>query len=167
MNSTAEEKIVIVDEHNNETGSATRREMRTKNLPHRATFIMVFNSSGQIFVQQRTETKDIYPGCYDAVAGGIVLEGETYETAAARELAEELGIRDTGLTALFDFCHKDENNFVWGRAYSCTYDGPIILQEEEVAWGAFFSLDEVHQFTASKPFTPDGLYVLKRYLEDQ
>jgi isopentenyldiphosphate isomerase len=167
MYNAAEEKIVIVDEHNNEIGSATRREMRARNLPHRATFILVFNSAGQLFVQQRTTWKDIYPGYYDAVCGGVVQEGETYEVSAARELAEELGIRDTELTALFDFSYRGKNNFVWGRAYSCIFAGAITLQEEEVAWGSFLALKEVLQLTADKPFTPDGLYVLNRYLSGQ
>ena len=167
MYNTAEEKIVIVDEHNNEIGSATRREMRARNLPHRATFILVFNSAGQLFVQQRTTWKDIYPGYYDVVCGGVVQEGETYEVSAARELAEELGIRDTKLTALFDFSYRGKNNFVWGRAYSCIFDGAITLQKEEVAWGSFLSHKEVLQLTAGKPFTPDGLYVLNRYLAEQ
>jgi isopentenyldiphosphate isomerase len=167
MNLAAEEKIIIVDERNNEIGSATRREMRARNLPHRATFILVFNSAGQLFVQQRTAWKDIYPGYYDAVCGGVVQEGETYEVSAVRELAEELGIRDTECTTLFDFSFREKNNFVWGRAYSCIYDGAITLQEEEVAWGSFLSLEEVLQLTASKSFTPDGLYVLKRYLANR
>jgi isopentenyldiphosphate isomerase len=167
MDNAAEEKIVIVDEHNNKIGSATRREMRAKNLPHRATFILVFNSRDQIFVQQRTTTKDIYPGYYDAVCGGVVQEDETYAMSAARELAEELGIRDTQLTVLFDFKYRGKNNFVWGRAFSCTYDGTITLQEEEVAWGSFLSLEEVLQLTASKSFSPDGLYVLNRYLAER
>lgn len=167
MYNAAEEKIVIVDEQNNEIGSATRQEMRARNLPHRATFILVFNSAGQLFVQQRTTRKDIYPGYYDAVCGGVVQEGETYEVSAVRELAEELGIRDTECTTLFDFSFREKNNFVWGRAYSCIYDGAITLQEEEVAWGSFLSLEEVLQLTASKSFTPDGLYVLKRYLANR
>ncbi len=167
MYNAADERIIIVDERNKEIGVTTRREMRERNLPHRATFILVFNSAGQLFVQQRTTSKDIYPGYYDAVCGGVVQEGETYKESATRELAEELGIRDTELTALFDFSYSGKNNFVWGRAFSCTYDGAITLQEEEVAWGSFLLHKEVLQLSASKPFTPDGLYVLNRYLAEQ
>lgn len=164
MTSVAEERIVIVDEHNNKVGSATRREMRERNLPHRACFILVFNSAGQLFVQQRTAWKDMYPGYYDVACGGVVQEGETYEMSAARELDEELGIRETAITALFDFFFKDSNNLVWGRAFVCTYDGVITLQQEEVAGGDFLPIEQVVQLSANKPFTPDGLYVLNRYL---
>jgi isopentenyldiphosphate isomerase len=163
----SEEKIIIVDDHNNEVGSATRREMRERNLPHRASFILVFNSNDRLFVQQRTAWKDIYPGYYDVTCGGVVQEGETYEISAARELAEELGIKETKITPLFDFYYKETTNKVWGRAFVCTYDGDITLQQEEVAGGAFLPIEEVVQLTATKSFTPDGLLVLNRFLAGQ
>lgn len=166
MGNPADEKIIIVDDHNNEVGSATRREMRERNLPHRASFILVFNRSGQLFVHQRTAWKDIYPGYYDVACGGVVQEGETYEVSAVRELAEELGIRETEISPLFDFFYKDSTNKVWGRAFVCTYDGVIILQKEELAGGAFYPVEEVVQLTATRPFTPDGLYLLNRYLNN-
>jgi len=164
MDNAAEKKIIIVDDHNNEVAAITRREMRERNLPHRACFILVFNRAGQLFVHQRTAWKDIYPGYYDVASGGVVEEGETYEVSAARELAEELGIRKTKITPLFDFFFKDKTNKVWGRAFACTYDGVITLQKEEVAGGAFLPVEEVKQLAATQPFTPDGLYVLNRYL---
>jgi len=164
MDNAAEKKIIIVDDHNNEVGSITRREMRERNLPHRACYILVFNRAGHLFVQQRTAWKDIYPGYYDVASGGVVEEGETYEVSAARELAEELGIRKTRISPLFDFYFKDITNKVWGRAFVCTYDGIITLQQEEVACGAFYPIAEVAQLAATKPFTPDGLFVLNRYL---
>ncbi|NIR17298.1 MAG: NUDIX domain-containing protein, partial [Desulfobacterales bacterium] len=71
-------------------------------LPHRATYILVFNSGGELYVQKRTQTKDVFPGYYDVAAGGVVLAGESYEEGAVRELLEELGIRGTPLEELFD-----------------------------------------------------------------
>jgi isopentenyldiphosphate isomerase len=167
MTRVAEERIVLVDDHNNAFGFATRREMREHNLPHRASFILVFNSAGQLFVQQRTTSKDIYPGYYDVTCGGVVQEGETYEVSAKRELAEELGIREAKVTPLFDFYYKETTNKVWGRAFVCTYDGVITLQQEEVAYGVFLPIEGVAQLTATKPFTPDGLFVLNRYLANR
>ena len=163
--SAGDEIITIVDVDNNVVGSATRREMRDRGLPHRATYILVFNSKGELFVQKRTMSKDIYPGYYDVATGGVVLVDESYDLSAERELAEELGARNTPLTPHFDFKHEDDNNIVWGRLYTCTYDGEIILQEEEVESGEFITIDEVLKLIQKEPFTPDGLYALKRYLE--
>jgi isopentenyldiphosphate isomerase len=160
-----DEIITIVDADNTVVGSATRHEMRAKGLPHRATYILVFNSKGEVFVQKRTMTKDIYPGYYDVATGGVVLADESYDLSAERELAEELGAQNTPLIPHFDFKHEDDNNIVWGRLYTCTYDGKITLQEEEVESGEFLTIDEVLKLCKKEPFTPDGLYALKRYLK--
>jgi 8-oxo-dGTP pyrophosphatase MutT (NUDIX family) len=161
------EIVAIVDEKNNVVGAAPRFEMRAKNLPHRAAYILVFNSSGELFVQKRTPVKDVYPGYYDVAAGGVVLADESYEISAERELAEEMGIRDVALTHLFDFYHQDADSRVWGRVYSCVYDGEIVLEEDEVESGGFYSVDEVLQSSLREPYTPDGLSVLKRYLKEK
>lgn len=160
----ADEIVTIVDRNNRVTGSISRRQMRAGNLPHRAAYILVFNSSGELFVQKRTMNKDVFPGCFDIAAGGVVLAGESYEKAAKRELAEELGIRDTDLTAHFTFAYEDDHNMVWGKVFSCIYDGRLSLQADEVADGFFARPAEVLALSNTHPFTPDGIYVLKRYL---
>lgn len=162
-----DEIVLIVDRDNNETGSAPRHVMRTKGLPHRASYILVFNSAGELFVQKRTMSKDIYPGYYDIAAGGVVLAGESYDESAMRELAEELGIKDTDISSHFTFLYEEGTNRVWGRVYSCTYDGNLTLQKEEVESGFFLAPLKVLALSEKEPFTPDGIYVLKRYLESE
>ena len=164
---TDHEIVIIVDEQNNVVGAMPRREMRSARLPHRATYILVFNSRGELYVQKRTHTKDVFPGCYDVTAGGVVLTGESYEEGAVRELDEELGIRRVPLTQLFDFYYEDEHIRVWGETFSCLYDGKLLLQEEEVESGAFMKIEEVLRLAKSEAFTPDGIYVLRRYLGNE
>jgi len=161
----ADEMVTIVDERNRVVGAAPRREMRAGNLPHRATYILVFNPRGELYVQKRTQSKDVFPGYYDVAAGGVILAGESYEEGAARELEEELGVKGVPLTRLFDFSYKDEWVKIWGAAFSCIYDGEVVLQQEEVESGAFLAVDEVFRLAAAQSFTPDGLYVLRRYGE--
>ena len=165
--SSANEVVIIVDKNNIETGKAPRHEMRARGLPHRACYILVFNSRGQLFVQKRTTSKDIYPGYFDIAAGGVVLAGESYDESARRELQEELGIRDALLTSHFTFFHSEGKNQVWGRVYSCIHDGELILQEEEVESGFFAAPEKVVELSNKNPFTPDGIYVLERYLQEK
>jgi isopentenyldiphosphate isomerase len=165
MNS-ADEIVAIVDERNNVVGTATRREMRAKRLPHRSTYILVFNSQGQLYVQKRTQTKDLFPGYYDPAAGGVVLAGESYAECAKRELEEELGIRDVPLTWHFVFFFSDKQTRVWGGLFSCVYDGKIVLQQEEIESGAFLSINDILQRAETEPFTPDGMVALSRYLSN-
>ncbi|HYM12983.1 MAG TPA: NUDIX hydrolase YfcD [Bryobacterales bacterium] len=161
----ADEIVAIVDEQNRVVGSATRREMRASRALHRACYILVFNSQGELFLQKRTETKDVYPGRYDPTAGGVVLAGEDYDQSARREIEEEMGVRGVPLHPLFDLYFEDEAVRLWGRVYSCVYDGPVVLQAEEVASGRFLPVEEILRLAGSQPFTPDGLRVLRQYLK--
>ncbi len=161
------EKVAVVDKNNQVKGWAYRAQIRAQGLPHRATYILVFNSSKELFVQKRTMTKDVYPGYYDVATGGVVLFGESYEESAARELEEELGIREVALSPHFDFYYGDGSNRVWGRLFTCTYDGDMTLQEEEVESGSFMDLATIRERTERDSFTPDSLYALQRYLDRQ
>jgi isopentenyldiphosphate isomerase len=163
--STTDEIVTLVDEHNHVIGAVPRGEMRAKRLPHRSTYVFVFNTHGDLYVQKRTMTKDVFPGYYDTAAGGVVLAGESYETCAKRELAEEMGIRDVPLRWHFDFYFTDVHNRVWGSVFSCVYDGAIVLQEAEVESGAFLPISEILRRAQTEPFTPDGMYALGRYLD--
>jgi 8-oxo-dGTP pyrophosphatase MutT (NUDIX family) len=158
------ERVVIVDADNAAVGVAPRHEMRSQRLPHRATFILVFDTKGRILVQKRTDTKDVYPGYYDLAAGGVVTEGESYDESAVREAAEELGIRGVPLEHRFDFYYEDPGNRCFGRVYSCVCDGPFTLQPEEVVSVEFTELPEVLDGRIA-PLTPDTVEALRRYLE--
>lgn len=158
------ERVIIVDESNREVGVAPRHEMRANRLPHRATFIFVFDTRGRLLVQKRTDTKDMYPGYLDLAAGGVVAAGESYAESAEREAAEELGIRDTPLVERFEFYYEDEKNRCFGRAYTCTCDGPFSLQPEEVVGAEFRELAEI-MAGRIEPVTPDTLEALHRLLK--
>lgn len=160
----AEELVALVDQDNRPLGAVTRRIMRQQRLIHRATYILVFNTEGSLFIQKRSKTKDIYPGYWDIAAGGVVLAEEDYEAAALRELHEELGIKGKALDPLFDHYFEDEANRVWGRIYTCRHNGPFILQREEIDYGRFLPPAEVTLLHQAEPVTPDGLLILERVL---
>jgi isopentenyldiphosphate isomerase len=167
MQDPAEEIVQIVDENNQEIAAITRAMMREQGLIHRACYILVFNKAGELFVQKRTMTKDIYPGYWDVAAGGVVLAGESYEQSAQRELAEELGVSKVKLRFLFDQYYKDDNNRVWGRIFTCIHEGPFILQKEEVEYGRFMPPQTALDYSKIEPFTPDGIILLKKLLRHE
>jgi isopentenyldiphosphate isomerase len=158
----AEEIVEIVDRDNNSIGAVSRRIMRQQKLIHRACYILVFNRNGELFVQKRTMTKDVYPGFWDLAAGGVVLAGESYEDSARRELREELGVAGVKLRHLFDQYYEDADNKVWGRIFACTCDGPFTLQAEEIDYGRFMPLAEIERLNQTEPVTPDGMLLLQR-----
>ncbi len=159
--SPGDELVWIVDEKNRPLGSATRREMREKRLIHRSTYILVADSAGRLLVQKRTTSKDVYPGLWEIAAGGVVNYGEEYLPSAIRELKEETGIRGVELQEHLDFFYEDSENRLWGRLFSCTYDGEIRPQPEEVAEARFVDKWEMAELLSSERFTPDSYFVIE------
>ncbi len=161
------EIVQIVDRDNREAEMLPRFVMRQQGLIHRASYILVFNDQGQLFLQKRTATKDLYPSCWDVAAGGVVLGGESYEDSAVRELSEELGVQVESMTALFDQYFEEEENRVWGRIFSCVHNGPFHLQKEEVASGLFMDVPAIFKLSEQEKFTPDGIDILSKVAKNR
>jgi isopentenyldiphosphate isomerase len=161
---SADELVDVVDEGDRVLAQATRREVRQRNLRHRAVYILIFNSYGQLFVHRRTLTKDIFPGYWDVAVGGVVNAGEDYDDGAVRELREELGVRNVPLRRLFPMRYEDASNQVHGMVYSCTCEGSFTLQASEILSGEWMDLDLLLERTQHAPFCPDGLEALRLYL---
>src|SRR5680860_1615608 len=119
------EVVDVVDEDDRVVGYAARAEVRAKKLLHRGATILCRNSQGDIYVHRRTDDKDVFPGMYDACLGGMVGRGESYEAAARRELAEELGIEDAHLCFVFKHLYRGGDNPCWTEGYEVTRDGPV------------------------------------------
>ncbi len=159
----SQEIVTVVDGENRPVAELPRHRVRSGNLPHRATFIFVFDRAGRVLVQRRTAIKDLYPSHYDLAAGGVVAAGESYEECAEREAEEELGIRGTVLEPKLDFYYEDERNRCFGRVFTCVHEGPFILQPEEVESVAFHTVEEVAAGGIA-PVTPDSRLALDRLL---
>lgn len=115
-------------------------------------------------MHRRTLSKAIYPGYWDVAAGGMVQADESYVESAARELEEELGVAGVELTAHEQFFFDQPDNRLWCAVFSAVWDGPLKLQPEEVIEARFIAVDQVLHETAEKPYCPDSLAALKRYL---
>ena len=59
---------------------------------HRACYVAVLTSAGELVVHRRADWKDVYPGYWDVCFGGVLGAGEAWDDAAHRELQEEAGI---------------------------------------------------------------------------
>eukprot|EP01084_Bolivina_argentea_P295154 508079_1 len=159
------ELIVHVDENNNTLGYVTRKEMRVKDLFFRGSYILVFNSNNQLYVQKRTLTKDYCPGFLDNCAGGVVGKDETNDENAYRELYEELGIdllKDNKKLKYHGcFLYKT----VWENIYSCIYDGIIVPQPTEVESVHLKTIDEIQQEHRNGiKYCPDSMAALNHYI---
>ncbi len=139
-------------------GAAPRSQVRARNLPHAATAVLVRDPAGRVYVHRRTDSKDIYPGRHDCFAGGVVLAGERPDDAAARELAEELGITGVPIDPWFRFWYADDRTHYLAFVYGTRWDGPVVHQPEEVADGGWMPVPELLDRLADPGwrFVPDG-----------
>src|SRR5262245_46137287 len=108
--------------------------MRAERLQHRGVAIAVLSSDDRLLVHRRASTKDIWPSRWDLAAGGVVAAGESYEQAAARELAEELGIEVDAETMTFlgSGRYVDDDVALIGRGYLTVHDGPFRFTDGEI-----------------------------------
>jgi isopentenyldiphosphate isomerase len=160
---SASELVDVVDSDDQVVGIATRAEVRSRNLWHRACYIIALDCEGRIFVHLRTATKDIFPSHYDLVVGGVLAAGEDYRTGAEREVQEELGVEPHDLSRVGKICYEDASNRVIGEIFDCRVTPPLRLQPEEVVSGEWLRLDEIEERILSQPFCPDGVLAFRSW----
>ncbi|MBI3929609.1 MAG: NUDIX domain-containing protein [Armatimonadetes bacterium] len=163
--SESEEMVDVIDLDNQVVEVLPRSLVRSRNLLHRGVGILCCNSRGETYVHRRTPTKDVFPGMYDMFVGGVVESGERYHQAAAREIAEELGIRGAPPDYLFTHLYLGERNRSRIQVYRVLWDGPIRWQPEEIEWGDWLPESDLADWVSTVPVVPDGLEVFYRYLE--
>ncbi len=161
------ELIAWVDEQDRVLGALPRAQLRSRGLIGRGTFILLFNSAGELCVHRRTLSKAVYPGYWDIAAGGMVAAGESYALSAERELAEELGIGGAVLHDHGRFFFDQPENRIWCGVFSAVSDAPLVPQPEEVLEARFMSLEAAQRDTELKPYCPDSLVALQHYLANR
>jgi isopentenyl-diphosphate delta-isomerase type 1 len=147
-----DEVLYEVDRNDQVIGPRTRGDIHRLGLIHRAVHILVFNDQNNLFLQKRSERKDVNPGLWDTSAAGHVDFGESYHEAALRELNEELGI-DTPDS--FEFLYKLEanqsNGWEFIEVYRTHFNGKLQLNEDEISEGQWLSLNELDDWLKTKP----------------
>lgn len=158
------EEVEEVDRAGNVIRVISRKEMRTTVARHRAVFIAVLSSSGQLLVHQRALTKDIWPGWWDVAVGGVMAPGEDAETAAQRELQEELGISGVTLTPLATGGYEDSNVRLLSAAFLCYHDGPFTFADGEVIDSAWVPREEILDWLSKHSVLPDSCALVLPFL---
>jgi isopentenyldiphosphate isomerase len=147
-----EEIFDVVNERDEVIDRRPRSEVHRLGLMHRAVHVLVFNSRGEVFLQQRSLTKDRQPGLWDSSASGHLDAGEEYDPCALRELREELGLQLAGPPErLFKLPAgpQTDQEHVW--VYRCRAEGPFQLHPEEIRGGGWFAREAVSRWMADRP----------------
>ena len=151
------EEVILVDENDKVIGFMEKMEAHLKGVMHRAFSVFIFNSSGEMLLQQRAIGKYHSAGLWSNACCSHPYPGEDIEMAAQRRLNEEMGFK-TSLEKLFDFVYKAsfgneliENEF--DHVFVGKYEGEININPQEVNDYSFKSVKAIKQELKEKPET--------------
>ncbi|MFM7872409.1 MAG: NUDIX domain-containing protein [Actinomycetota bacterium] len=153
--------VEIVDESGVVERVVTRREMRAGRLRHRSVFVAVLDERNRLLIHRRSPHKDVWPGWCDVAVGGVVALGEDFESAARREVFEEIGLVDVGLEILDGGrlqTYDDDQVSVVGRCFLVHSSGPFRFHDGEVVEAWWSTRREFE--TSSERFLPDSMALL-------
>jgi 8-oxo-dGTP pyrophosphatase MutT (NUDIX family) len=140
-----------------------RSVMRRDRLRHRAVFVAVTDGEGRLLVHRRSDGKDVWPGWFDIAVGGVVASGESYESAATREVAEEVGVTDAEcevLDAGRARSYDDDQVSLLGRCFRVCHPGPFLFSDGEITEAWWSPMEDVEAMIRRESFLPDSLALL-------
>jgi len=117
------EKVILVNKNNRKIGEEEKIKAHKSGKLHRAFSIFVFNSKGELLIQQRAKAKYHSGGLWSNTVCSHSRPGETYQQAVHRRLKEEMGF-DCKLRKLFCFIYN--TGFKDGlieNEYDCVFIG--------------------------------------------
>jgi isopentenyl-diphosphate delta-isomerase len=139
--------VILVDTADNVIGEMSKLEVHQKGLLHRAFSIFIFNSNGQIVMQQRALHKYHSGGLWSNTCCSHAAPGEILQETAHARLKEEMGM-SCNLMATIKFIYKVQcNNGLIEHEYDQIFLGytdetPIINTDEVSDW-KYMSIDEL------------------------
>ena len=155
----------VVNEHDEIIDQQPRSLVHSQGLRHRAAHVLVFNKTGQVFLQLRSQSKDNHPGVWDNSCSGHVDAGESYAVAAERELMEEIGLLvEEPLEELFKLEARPENGMEFVTVFMTDSEGPFELNAEEIDDGRWATPTEIQTalITETEKYSPTFRMIWER-----
>lgn len=159
--SSPDEALILVDENDREIGFRSKDEChRGEGLLHRAFSVFLFNSRGEVLLQQRSPLKPLWPNYWSNSCCSHPHRDEMVPEAAQRRLREELGV-SCELRFLYKFTYHArfgelgaEREYCW--VYAGYTDDQVAVHPDEIADYRYVAPDALTREIAVDParFTP-------------
>lgn len=147
--------VILVNEQDEPIGVMEKMEAHRKGVLHRAFSIFIFNSKGEMLLQQRAQGKYHSGGLWTNTCCSHPLPGEDTLHAATRRLQEEMGFT-TLLEKIFDFVYLTEfehglTEHEFDHVFIGTFEGRMTPDPMEVKDYCYKSLEEIEATLLSHP----------------
>jgi isopentenyl-diphosphate delta-isomerase len=166
------DKVVTVNEQDEQLGILDKLEAHEKGVLHRAFSVFIVNSNNDLLLQQRAAHKYHSPGLWSNTCCSHPMPGEDTKDAAHRRLREEMGF-NCNLEFMFTlrYCSDVGNNLTeneMDHVFIGTYNGPVNTNPEEVQDHKFVSIERLLQETTEHPqlFTAWLHLALPKFIEN-
>ena len=143
------EKVILVDENDNQVGVMPKLEAHQKGLLHRAFSIFIFNSKYELLLQKRASSKYHSGGLWTNTCCSHPREGEDILDAANRRLIEEMGI-ETSLRKVHEFIYKAEldndlTEYEFDHVFYGVYNEEPIINKDEADDFKWIDMDSLNE----------------------
>jgi isopentenyl-diphosphate delta-isomerase len=155
------EPLVLVDPQDRELGYMPKSQAHEgAGTLHRAFSLFLFNSAGELLLQQRAAGKRLWPGYWSNSCCSHPRRGETMDAAVNRRVYEELGVR-APLKFLYKFEYRAqydetgaEHELCW--VYAGRSDAAPRVNPNEIAAFRYLGAQALDSEMAAAPerFTP-------------
>ena len=150
-----EKQVILVNESDEPIGVMDKMEAHRKGELHRAFSVFIFNSKGEMLLQQRAMNKYHSGGLWTNACCSHPAPGEETMEAANRRLKEEMGF-ETNLKKIFDFVYRSEfeNGLIeheFDHIFVGEFERDIVMNREEVKDFCYKKLDEIRDSLAMQP----------------
>ncbi|MFI1772295.1 isopentenyl-diphosphate Delta-isomerase [Thalassobellus citreus] len=150
-----EEKVILVNENNEQIGLMPKMEAHEKALLHRAFSVFVFNNKNELMLQQRASHKYHSPLLWTNTCCSHQRDGESNIEAGKRRLQEEMGFV-VDLKESISFIYKAPfDNGLTEHEYDHVLLGyyteePVINVDEVASW-KWMSIETVKKDILNQP----------------
>jgi len=142
-------QVLTITNDNQPIELVEKQEAHVKGLKHRAFSVMIFNSNGDIMLQQRAACKYHSPNLWTNATCGHPLANDidTIKKEAEKRLFEEMGITVT-LSPYFEFEYRAEfdNDLIeneYDYVFKGVFDGSPNLNPDEASSYKYISKEEL------------------------
>lgn len=149
------ELLILVDENDNEIGVMEKMSAHTSGKLHRAFSVFIFNSKGELLLQQRADNKYHSGGLWTNTCCSHPIDGQIINYTIQKRLKEEMGM-ECETNFQFSFIYKSEfgnglTEHELDHVYFGTTDKEPELNSEEAKDWKYISLKELEKDINKNP----------------